>query len=118
MSERETFEAWFADHTKFMSPEYIVSIDDDCREAWQAAKAYSAAEIADLTQKLEDARKDAERFAWLDKQLLCADFYYGEDRVPVLVFSWPRHVGIGGNLRMNVDAAIDAAMKDAPYEQA
>ena len=79
-------------------------------EALVAAKRYGALadEIDNLKAQLEDRAKDTARVNWLSKNILCADFCYGQESVPVLVFSWPEKVGVGGNLRMNVDAAIFA----------
>lgn len=62
-----------------------------------------AAEIERLT-------KDAQRYRWLRGRLLAADFEWGDPAVPVLVFSWPADVGVGGDCDMN----IDAAMKEQP----
>lgn len=57
MSAREKFEAWFyaSKYAQVVNP----SSCDMQRgwDAWQAAEAESAAEIADLRRQLEDARK-------------------------------------------------------------
>jgi hypothetical protein len=59
--------------------------------------------IASLVAENSDLRQDAERYRWLREQMLAADFdWQGEC---VLVFKWPRNVGVGGNCDMNIDAA-------------
>jgi len=65
--------------------------------------------ITALQAEIEALRKDAERLDWVQRNLLSADFEYeyqpGKTR-PVLIIAWPRDVAIGGNARMNFDAAI------------
>lgn len=66
-------------------------------------------EVTALQAEIESLRKDAERLDWVQRNLLSADFEYeyqpGKTR-PVLIIAWPRDVAIGGNARMNFDAAI------------
>jgi hypothetical protein len=56
-------------------------------------------------EPMSDA-KDAERYQWLKTRLLGADFDWQERCV--LVFDWPKDVGVGSNCDMNIDAAMDA----------
>jgi len=67
------------------------------------------ATVTALQAEIEALRKDAERLDWVQRNLLSADFEYeyqpGKTR-PVLIIAWPRDVAIGGNARMNFDAAI------------
>lgn len=51
-------------------------------------------------------RKDADRYSVLRDRLLAADFEWGFDKVPVLVFSWPKEVGVVSNCDLNIDAVI------------
>lgn len=71
--------------------------------------AYFIAHDAALQAEIVALRKDAERLDWVQRNLLSADFEYeyqpGKTR-PVLIIAWPRDVAIGGNARMNFDAAI------------
>jgi len=73
------------------------------------APLYSKESIAVLQAEIVALRKDAERLDWVQRNLLSADFEYeyqpGKTR-PVLIIAWPRDVAIGGNARMNFDAAI------------
>ncbi len=70
---------------------------------------YNKAAIDALQAEIVALRKDAERLDWVQRNLLSADFEYeyqpGKTR-PVLIIAWPRDVAIGGNARMNFDAAI------------
>ena len=70
---------------------------------------YNKAAVDALQAEIEALRKDAERLDWVQRNLLSADFEYeyqpGKTR-PVLIIAWPRDVAIGGNARMNFDAAI------------
>ena len=95
---------------------------EHCRSLWGAARGHSdwrkthdgfiagyKAKNAALQAEIEAMRKDAERLDWVQRNLLSADFEYeyqpGKTR-PVLIIAWPRDVAIGGNARMNFDAAI------------
>lgn len=67
------------------------------------------AEIEELRQQLAEAREDADdarRYRFLKQRLNCADFMYGEEEIPVLIFDW--EYAISGDL----DASIDQAMRD------
>ena len=75
------------------------------QRAWTEAQAESAAEIADLRRQLEDARKDTGRYRWLrdNKPTTWEVRYWGKG-------FWHCATDTSGS---NLDAAIDAAMKDA-----
>ena len=61
--------------------------------------------IAALRAEVEALRVDAERYRFLAPRLLGADFNWNDSGACVIVFEWPKAVGIGGNCDMNIDAA-------------
>lgn len=56
----------------------------------------------------EATARDAARYRWLRDRLLAADFAWGDPPRPVLVFEWPRDVGVGGDCDKNIDAAMQS----------
>ena len=57
---------------------------------------------------LDPMSDDVKRYQWLKTRLLGADFDWNGEGKCVIVFDWPKDVGIGGNCDMNLDAAIEA----------
>lgn len=72
----------------------------------------SIAHISHQEQRIAELEAKAARYDWLSPRLLAADFEWGADKVPVLVFKWPADVGVGGNCDKNIDAAIAKSSKD------
>ena len=91
----------------------LADIGDADREpgddlAWCEARAAEAlpqtrAAIAALQPQPEHER-NATRLAFMQKQMLAADFDY--DGECVLVFQWPRSAPVGADLIRNIDAAL------------
>ena len=64
-----------------------------------------------------ELEKDAARYRWLKNRLLGADFNWNETDLSVLVFEFPRDVGIGGNCDKNIDAAMATSPKENRNER-
>lgn len=91
--------------TETADAEYIAACNPTAITAVLSHIDAQAAEIAAL-------KADAARYRYLSPRLLAAEFDWNETDECVLIFSWPRNVGVGGNCDMNIDAAI-AAMKES-----
>lgn len=64
--------------------------------------------VIELLDRLEDAEKDAARIKWMQEQYLCADFRYGDPACEVIVIEMPRGSRVCGDLRTDIDAAMQS----------
>ena len=67
------------------------------------------AEIDSLEAQLAEARKDSERYKWLENRFLMVDFNYdtGYDKITSPIFDF----GVDVRWSRNLDESIDNAMK-------
>lgn len=68
----------------------------------------ASGDVLDLLDMLESAQKDAARITWMQEQYLCADFRYGEPACEVIVIEMPRGSRVCGDLRTDIDAAMQS----------
>ena len=79
--------------------------------AYQDKVAEQPPEIARLTRELAVMKKDVERLDYMQKTCLTVDFSYGELKECVWIFKWPSMLSIGGNVRTNIDKAMETTEK-------
>jgi hypothetical protein len=69
---------------------------------------FASGDVLDLLDMLESAQKDEARIAWMQEHYLCADFRYGEPACEVIVIEMPRGSRVCGDLRTDIDAAMQS----------
>lgn len=57
-------------------------------------------------QRIAELEKDSARLNWMQENYLCADFRYGDPATEVLVIEIPRCTRVCGDLRVDVDTAM------------
>jgi hypothetical protein len=73
-------------------------------DGWGDVGAMMNAWLAAQAEPQPEHEKNTARLAFLQKQMLAADFDYGGECV--LVFRWPRSAPVGADLIRNIDAAL------------
>lgn len=68
-------------------------------------------ENKELQSRLESLEKDSARIDWMQENYLCADFKYGDPATEVVVIEFPKKSRYRGDLRIDVDAAMQSANK-------
>jgi hypothetical protein len=63
-----------------------------------------------MSKRGDIRRRDQARFKYLAEHFIAADFEYetGDGKITALIIEMPRHAQIGADLRMTIDAALDA----------
>ncbi len=99
-ADQRFFNFWYGHMFEDLMQPPLVGIDHaTARYIWNAAA------IAALQAEPQPEHElNAARLAFMQKQMLAADFDY--DGECVLVFQWPRSAPVGADLIRNIDAAL------------
>lgn len=95
-------------------PKPLLAVLGEVDDHLQALQHYGHShELREAMVTVRELSADAARYRFLRDRLLAADFDWNETGESVLVFKWPRDVGIGGDCDQNIDAAIATATGNA-----
>ncbi len=90
-------------------------VDQGSPDGYVRVVVISAADWEIEQARVAALEADAARMNWIQSNALCADFEYKHNgyNMPVVCIQWPKNVGVSGNLRASIDAAMrfDDAMK-------